>query len=143
MQDFVKENFNQNVSTERFKRYVEKHMTPEMDLEGNKRMDWFCLQWVYGTEIPRYRLEYTLTPQNGGKTLLTATISQSEVSQNFMMTVPLYADFDGKVMRLGAARLYGSSTTPEFKIMLPQKPKRVMINHNYDVLASESVSNAK
>jgi hypothetical protein len=26
---------------EDFKAMVEKHMTPEMDLEGNHRMDWF------------------------------------------------------------------------------------------------------
>jgi hypothetical protein len=143
MQDFVKENFNQNVSTERFKACVEKHMTPEMDLDGNKRMDWFFLQWVYGTEIPRYRLDYTLTPQGDGKTLLTAVINQSDVSPNFMMSVPLYADFDGKVTRLGSARLHGNSATPEFKVALPQKPKRVMINYYYDVLASESVGNLK
>ena len=35
---------------------VEKHMTPEMDVEGNHRIDWFFNEWVYGTEIPRYRV---------------------------------------------------------------------------------------
>jgi hypothetical protein len=143
MQDFVKENFNRNVSTERFQRYVEKHMTPAMDLEGNKRMDWFFREWVYGTEIPRYKLDYTLTPQSDGKTLLIATVTQSEVSPNFKMIVPLYLDFDGKVMRLGEAKLYGSSATPEIKMLLPQKPKRVLVNYNYDVLATESLSNGK
>jgi hypothetical protein len=143
MQDFVKENFNQNVSTERFKRCVEKHMTPQMDLDGNKRMDWFFREWVYGTEVPRYRLDYTLTPQADGKTLLTATVTQSDVSPNFKMIVPLYLDFDGKIMRLGEAKISGSSTTPEFKVALPQKPKRVLINYYYDVLATESVSNGK
>lgn len=143
MQDFVKENFNQNASTERFKAAVEKHMTPQMDLDGNKRMDWFFLQWVYGTEIPRYRMDYTLTPQSDGKTLLTATITQSDVSPGFKMAVPIYLDFDGKITRLGAANITGNSTTPEIKVVLPQKPKRVLLNYHHDVLATESNSNSK
>jgi hypothetical protein len=143
MQDFVRENFYQNVSTEGFKRYVEKHMTPEMDLDGNKRMDWFFRAWVYGTDIPRYRMDYSLTPQNDGKTLLTATVTQSEVSPDFKMIVPIYLDFDGKIMRLGAAALAGNTTTKELRVTLPQKPKRVLLNYHYDVLASESASNGK
>jgi len=39
--------------------------------------------------------------------------------------------------------MFGSSTTDEIKVPLPQKPKRVLINANYDVLASESVSAGK
>lgn len=143
MQDFVKTNTHENVSTERFQQFVEKHMTPQMDLNGNKRMDWFFAQWVYGTEIPRYRLDYTLTAQADGKTLLTATLTQSEVSPGFKMLVPLYLDFDGKIMRLGEVNIGGNMTTPEFKIVLPQKPKRVLINYYYDVLASESASVGK
>lgn len=145
MQDFVKTHYNRNASTEAFKKIVEKHMIPQkMDLAGNKKMDWFFLQWVYGTEVPRYRLDYTLTPQEDGKCLLTFKVTQSDVSQGFMMPVPVYLDFDGsKVVRLGEVRMFGSSTSEEIKVTLPQKPKRVLINANYDVLASESVSAGK
>ncbi|MFN0109286.1 MAG: carboxypeptidase regulatory-like domain-containing protein [Blastocatellia bacterium] len=144
MQDFVKQHFNQNASTESFKAIVEKHMLPTMDLDGNKTMNWFFLQWVYGTEIPRYRIDYTLTPESDGKTLLTCKVTQSDVSPGFKMIVPIYLDFDGgKVMRLGAATLVGNTTTNEFKVKLDQKPKRVLINYNHDVLATESVSVGK
>jgi hypothetical protein len=144
MQDFVKSHHNQNASTESFRQIVDKHMLPKMDLAGNKKMDWFFHQWVYGTEIPRYRLDYTLTPQADGKCLLTGTVTQSDVSQGFRMLVPVYLDFDGKsVMRLGEVGVMGNSTSPEFKVMLPQKPKRVLINANYDVLAAESISSGK
>jgi hypothetical protein len=143
MHDFVKTHFNQNASTESFKRIVEKHMTPAMDMDGNKRMDWFFNEWVYGTELPRYKLEYSLTPDAGGKVLLKLTVTQSGVSDNFKMLVPVYLDFDGKITRLGEATVIGNSTTPEFKVMLPQKPKRVLINAYHDVLASESTSEQK
>lgn len=145
MQDFVKTHHNSNASTEGFKRIVEKHMIPQkMDLAGDKKMDWFFTQWIYGTEIPRYRLDYTLTPEADGKCLLSFKVTQSEVSQGFRMPVPIYLDFDGsKLVRLGEVKIFGSSTTEEIKVTLPQKPKRVLINANYDVLASESVSVGK
>jgi hypothetical protein len=143
MHDFVKSHFNDNASTESFKAVVEKHMTPQMDLDGNKRLDWFFRQWVYGVEVPRYRLDYSLTPDADGKTLLKATVTQSEVSPNFKMIVPMYLDLDGKIMRLGSANLIGNSTTQEVQVKLPQKPRRVLINYHHDVLAVESASNGK
>jgi hypothetical protein len=143
MRDFVKTHFHQNASTESFKRLVEKYMKPNMDLDGNQRMDWFFRQWVYGTEVPSYRLDYALAPESDGKVLLKGTVTQSGVSDNFKMLVPIYLDFDGKVMRLGQANLVGNNTTPEFQVKLPQRPRRVLINYHHDVLAVESMSASK
>jgi hypothetical protein len=142
MHDFVKTHFNQNASTESFKATVEKHMTPGMDLEGNKRMDWFFRQFVYGTEVPRYRFDYTLTPEGEG-VILKGKLTQSEVSDGFKMSVPVYLDFDGRVVRLGEMRIAGNTTTPEFSVKLPKRPKRVLINYHHDVLASASESVGK
>ncbi len=144
MHDFVKSHFNQNASTESFIMVVQKHMLPSMDLDGNKTMNWFFMQWVYGTEIPRYKLEYSLAPESDGKTLLTGKITQSDVSPDFKMPVPIYLDFDnGKVMRLGTVSIKGSTTSNEFKVRLDQKPKRVLINYHHDILATESLSVGK
>jgi hypothetical protein len=61
-----------------------------------------------------------------------------------MMPVPIYLELDGsKIVRLGDVKMFGSSTSDEIKVTLPQKPKRVLINANYDILASESVSVGK
>ena len=49
MQDFVKLTANKAATTEDFKAMVEKHMTRDMDLEGNHKMDWFFNEYVYGT----------------------------------------------------------------------------------------------
>jgi hypothetical protein len=64
MHDFVKSNFNRDVSTEDFKHAVEKYMTPGMNLGGDGTMSWFFDQWVYGTEVPKYAFEYSLKEQN-------------------------------------------------------------------------------
>jgi aminopeptidase N len=136
MHEFVKSYFNRNPSTEQFIQIIDKHITPKLDLERNGKMTWFFREWVYGTEIPSYKLEYSLTSAEDGKFLLTGKVTQSDVSGAFKMRVPVYADIDGKLFRLGSLGLIGSQTTPEFKIKLPKKPKRVLLNANHDVLAS-------
>src|SRR5262249_14278600 len=127
MRDFVKSRFNENASTESFKSFAEKHMTPAMDLDHNGKLDWFFNQWVYATEIPGYRFEYTLTPDQDGKVLLNATLTQSGVSDEFKMLVPVYLDVDGKMIRLGLVPVTGNKGV-DFKVKLSQRPKRVLIN---------------
>lgn len=139
MHDFVATYLNKNASTESFKSVVEKHMKPALDLERNGKMDWFFRQWVYGTEIPGYRMEYSLAPEPGGKYMFTAKVTQSGVSPRFVMSVPIYFDFDGHVVRAGSVALLGNMTSNEAKIRLPKKPKHVLLNANHDVLAAETV----
>jgi hypothetical protein len=139
MHDFVSTYLNQNASTESFKFMIEKHMKPSLDLERNGKMDWFFNQWVYGTEVPSYRMEYSLAPEPDGKFLFTAKVTQSGVSSRFVMGVPIYFDFDGHVVRAGSVALLGNMTSNEFKLRLPKKPKHVLLNANHDVLAVESV----
>ena len=139
MHDFVTTYTNQNASTESFKSIVEKHMKPSLDLERNAKMDWFFREWVYGTDVPSYRMEYSLAPEPDGKFMFTAKVTQSGVSSRFVMAVPIYFDFDGHVARAGAVALLGNMTSNEVKLRLPKKPKRVLLNANHDVLAAETV----
>jgi hypothetical protein len=140
MHDFVIANTGKNASTEDFRDAVNRHMRKDMDLEGNGRIDWFFREWVYGTDIPSYRMQYSLSPADQGKMLLKGTITQSGVSENFRMRVPVSLDFDGNLTRLGSIGLIGNQTSPEFKVMLPKKPKRVLLNAHHDVLAAESTA---
>jgi hypothetical protein len=52
MHDFTKTYANRIASTEDFKAILEKHMTPDMDVDHNHKMDWFFDEFVYGTEFP-------------------------------------------------------------------------------------------
>ena len=142
MHDYVATYMNQNASTESFKFVVEKHMKPSLDLERNGKMDWFFNEWVYGTEVPSYRMEYSLAPEPDGKCVFTGKVTQSGVSSRFVMGVPIYFDFDGHVVWAGAVALLGNMTSNEIKLRLPKKPKRVLLNANHDVLAAETVVKA-
>jgi len=138
MKDFVQARLHQTASTEDFQAIAEKHIKPVMDARGDHKLDWFFREWVYGNELPKYRLEYKLTPGEGGKVQFTGKLTQDGVSENFVMKVPVYFDFDGKLMRAGMATLNGNSSF-DIKVELPRKPKRVLINGHHDVLAREVV----
>ena len=132
MKDFVQTHFNRNVSTEDFKRSVEKHMSKEMDLDRNQKLDWFFNQWVYGTEMPSYRFEYQLSPD--GLTF-SGRITQSGVSDNFRMPIPIYLDAGKGWVRVGAANVIGNSPVEVGPIKLAQPAKRASICALADVLA--------
>jgi aminopeptidase N len=134
MQDFVKSHYNQNASTESFKKVVERHMTPAMDLDQNGRMDWFFNQWVYGSEIPHYKFIYKLSPSDDGKFIVEGTLTQSGVSDGFKMLVPVYGEFDGKFYNMKSIAVTGNNATT-FKLKVPQQPKSVTINHYHDILS--------
>ena len=136
IRDYVKQFANQAASTEDFQSLVEKHMKPPMDMDGNHRMDWFFGEWVYGGDVPSYRLEYSLAAESGGKRLLAGKLTQSGVSPGFKMIVPLFAEFAGRKVRVAIMAMRGDSTR-DVKLILPEAPKRILLNLNHDVLTDK------
>lgn len=139
MQDFVNTYRERPASTEDFKKMVEKHMLPLMDLDGNKKMDWFFNQYVYGIDLPRYGFAGTIEPAGPGQFKLNFKITQSEVRADFKMLVPLYLELaNGALVKLGSAPITGNNSL-EQSVTLPLKeaPKRALINAQFDVLAAQ------
>ena len=139
MHDFVKTYTNQAATTEQFKVVVEKHMTPEMDLTSNHKLDWFFDEYVYGTEIPTYKFAYNFEKDSSGDVVFGLKVTQSNVDDKFRMIVPIYLELaDGHIVNLGRARIAGN-TSVEQKVPLKglkETPKRAMLNYYDDVLAS-------
>jgi hypothetical protein len=133
MHDFVESHHSTPASTESFKAIVEKHMTKQMDLLHNGRLDWFFNEWVYGTEVPRYSFKYELQPGEAGKFKVHAEITQSEVGGQFAMFVPLFADFGNGMIRIGQAEVVGDMTR-KIDFTLDRQPKKVAINAYKDIL---------
>jgi aminopeptidase N len=140
MHDFVESHRLQAATTEDFKAVVEKHMSPQMDLDGNHRMDWFFNEYVYGTDLPTYHFESQLTPNDKG-TSMHLKLVQSGVPDSFKMMVPMYLEMDdGKILRAGSINITGNKTI-EQTVQLPKfqtAVKRAVINHFYDVLDIEN-----
>ena len=133
MHDFVQAHLDHAATTESFKAIAQKHMTKLMDLAGNGRLDWFFDEWVYGTEVPRYRFEYQITPQDAGKVKLHMTVTQSDVDDHFAMLVPVFADFGKGWVRFGQVGVVGNSTRSA-DVILPASPKRVGLNTYKEIL---------
>ncbi len=139
MQDFVKSYSGKAATTEDFKAMVEKHMTQQMDLMGDHRMDWFFNEYVYGTALPSYDFSSTFDKNADGDVVFGFKLTQSGVDDKFRMLVPVYLEMgDGGIANLGRANIIGNSTV-ERKVTLKgmkNPPKRAMVNYNYDVLAA-------
>jgi hypothetical protein len=137
MRDFVQTYTNKPASTEDFKAMVEKHMSKQMDLDGNHRMDWFFNHYVYGTTLPNYRFEHSFNNGPEGSTV-SFKITQSNVTDDFKMLMPVYLELaDGKVIRLGSAPLVGNNTLQQ-SVPLGQLKgvKRAILMYNNDVLGT-------
>jgi len=139
MQDFVTTYRGKAATTEDFKATVEKHMTPDMDAQGNRRMDWFFDEYVYGTQLPSYKLDYSFDSGADGTILMNVNLTQSNVNDKFRMVVPVYLELDdGRTVLLGRVRMVGNSASPAKVPLkgLKAKPRRALINYFDDVLAS-------
>ena len=136
MSDFVKTWSGRNPSTDDFKAIAEKHITRDMNLAGDNKLDYFFNQWVYGTEIPTLGSKLEATDVGGGKYRIAGTITQAGVAADFRTRIPIYLDFgNDRLRRLGSIAVTGSTTAKvSVEVSLPQKPRRVFINGFHDVL---------
>ena len=80
----------------------------------------------------RYKFEYQL---NNGGTSITARVTQSGVSDNFKMLVPIYVDYGKGLVRLGSARLIGNKSVNLKDVKLGSPAKRAAACAFDDVLA--------
>lgn len=133
MQDYTKSFSGKAASTEDFKAVVERHMTQVMNLDQNNRMDWFFSQYVYGTGIAQYHMDYTVQGQGNNQWLLSGTVTQSGVPDGWKDILPLYLRANGKSGRIGWMRVTGASTP--FRIVLGFQPDKVSLNDGAEILA--------
>jgi hypothetical protein len=137
MADFVKTWSGRNPSTDDFKTVAERHITRDMNLAGDGKLDYFFDQWVHGTDIPTLTSSIQATDLGTGRYQIAGSITQSGVPADFRTRVPIYIDFgDDRLGFLGSIALTGS-TTQKLSVAanLPQKPRRVIINAHHDVLS--------
>jgi peptidase M1-like protein len=120
------------LTTGDFQREVEQRMTPAMDLENTRSMDWFFEQWVRGTGIPHYSVEFQVKPL-GGEFLVTGKLLQTGVDDVFSAGVPLYGGKPGgKLERLGLVATKGPET--HFHFIAKNRPPQILIDPQLTLL---------
>jgi hypothetical protein len=135
LRGMVEEYRGATISTAALQRAVEKVMTPEMALEGGHSMDWFFDQWVRGTGIPKFEVDFKAQPE-GTAYQVRGTLKQSEVPENFLARVPLYAaGASGKPVFLGNVVTGAAATAFHFTTRV--NPKRLIVDPNQTLLWRE------
>jgi Peptidase family M1 domain len=120
------------LSTADFQRAIEGEMTRTMDVEGTHSMDWFFDEWVRGTGIPHYAVEFQTKP-HGQEFLVTGQLLQSGVDDVFTAPIPLYTSrAGGKLERLGVVVTSGPET--HFHFVSRTRPAHVLIDPRLTVL---------
>jgi len=115
-----------------FQTEVERLMTPPMDLENSRSMDWFFDQWVRQTGIPEYSADFTVHPRKSG-VLIEGALHQSGVSKVFTERVPIYGvEPQGRRVFLGSVVTTGPSTP--FRMSISVRPVKLLIDPEHTVL---------
>jgi hypothetical protein len=122
------------LSTDDLQRAVEKVMTPAMDLERNRSMEWFFDQWVRSTGIPRYSVTFDARPTAAGdRFIVRGKLKQGGVADTFTAAVPIYAPrAAGKSVLLGTVVTDGPETS--FQFTTRTAPRRLLIDPNRTLL---------
>jgi len=127
LREFVATNQGKSVSTEDFVLAAGKCMTRSSDLEHNHRLDWFFNEWVYETGVPTYKLESSVKELPSKKFLVQGNITQSGVSSDFEMLVPVIAEV-GKEKRTSLGRVAVTDEGGRFRFTTAARPKRIAID---------------
>ncbi|MBV8514198.1 MAG: hypothetical protein JO260_02750, partial [Acidobacteria bacterium] len=120
------------LSTDDLQHEVEAVMTKSMDLEGGRSMEWFFDQWVRGTAIPTYRVEFSVHNIDKGF-LVRGKLFQENVPHSFLAPVPLYAGSTaGHATYLGTVVASGPETS--FHFISKAEPHRIVIDPQMTLL---------
>jgi hypothetical protein len=120
------------LSTDDLQHEVEAVMTKSMDLEGGHSMEWFFDQWVRGTGIPSYRVEFTVHNTEKGY-LVRGKLFQDNVPHSFLAPVPLFAGATaGHATYLGTVVASGAETS--FHFISKTDPRKIVIDPQMTLL---------
>ncbi len=134
LQTLVTKYADRALSTEDLRHEVEATMTPGMALEGGHSMEWFFEEWVRGTGIPHYRVEFTSHHTEKGYAI-RGKLFQTGVPRSFIASVPLYAGGGaGRNTFLGVV-IAAEPETP-FHFVTQAPPHKIVIDPQMTLLCT-------
>jgi hypothetical protein len=120
------------LTTADLQREVEAVMTPRMDLEGGRSMEWFFDEYVRGTGIPHYKVQFTSRNTEKGFQI-RGRLMQDGVPRSFIAPVPIFATTTlGRTVFLGTVVATGEETSFTFTSAL--QPHKLLIDPHMTLL---------
>jgi hypothetical protein len=140
MKDFTNRHRDLSASTDDFFAVAEEHFSRTYvgSRMSAKDLKWFLGQWVHGTALPTYRLEYRLADQPDGSCQLTGTLFQDNVPENFFMVLPVVASF-GKESS-GRVNVPVQGPSAAINIRLPKRPSQVVLDPESWILSERTTT---
>jgi hypothetical protein len=107
-------------------------MTAKMDVEGGRSMTWFFEEYVRGTGIPHYKVEFTTRRADKGLQI-RGKLFQSGVPRSFIAPVPLYIGSSaGHSVYLGTVLAAGDETSFSFHSQV--EPHKILVDPHMTLL---------
>jgi aminopeptidase N len=95
-------------------------------------MEWFFAEYVRGTGIPRYKVEFTSKRTENGFQI-HGKLRQSHVPRSFLAPVPIYAAAGpGRSIYLGTVLVTGEETS--FTFNATSEPRKLLIDPHMTLL---------
>jgi hypothetical protein len=127
MKDFYRKYEGRRASTEDFRRIVEKHAGTDMG--------WFFDQFVYGAELPTYRVAHRIEKTADGQWKVRLRVRQEHVPESFLMYVPVTLEL-GKKKQVARFRVKVEGQLTEIELPpVRAEPKKVTFDDLEGVLA--------
>lgn len=122
----------QTLSTAQFEAEVQRLMTPSMDLENSRSIDWFFDEWVRHTGVPEYTLSFSAHAVKSHY-VIEGALDQRNVPNIFTERVPIYAEtLSRKEIFLGSVVTTGASTP--FRFTARFRPLKLLIDPEHTIL---------
>ena len=129
LRDFAAAAGGRAASSAEFQTAMERHMTPAMDLDGNRKLDWFFGPWLRGDTVPSITFTADLAPAANGKPQVTLAVDNP---QHWRGLLPVYVFRDETTWVRGlipVTKDHLSQTLP-----VPFVPRFVEADHLLDML---------
>lgn len=97
-------------------------------------MRWFFQQWIYGSDIPTYRVAKQIEPGPDGKFRVSLRVEQERVPPEFLSYVPVTVDLGDTQVARFRVKVTGARSEITLPLM-PAKPRSVRFNDMAGVLA--------
>jgi hypothetical protein len=140
MADFVHRYENRAATTEDFTAVASEHFarSPLARRFGLRDLDWFLRQWVYGTALPSYRLEYALEAQADGTVMLNGTLFQDHAPPDWLMPLPVTIRFGKDKWSLASFAARGPQSA--VRLRLPAMPQSVELDPRQWILSEATAT---
>ena len=128
MRDFTTRYRNKSASTDDFRVVAGEHFarSPIGRKYQMRNLDWFFKQWVYNSEMPSYKVDYSIIDNPDGSVQISGNVIQENVGPDWFMPIPVVFNFGGDSIASGTINAMGPKTP--FQMKLPRKPNKLEID---------------